>query len=49
MLGAAGARDRGAWCKTPVTPPESGAEWYLRVRDFVYRKASAADGSAAAE
>lgn len=43
MLGAAGARDRGAWCKAPVTPPESGAEWYLRVRDFLYRKASAAE------
>jgi hypothetical protein len=29
-----------AWCEAPVFPQGQGAEWYLRVRDFLYRSAS---------
>jgi hypothetical protein len=39
MLRRAGARDRAAWCKAPVAPAELGAEWFLRVRDLLYRQA----------
>lgn len=28
-----------AWCKAPSVPTEDGAEWYLRVRDYIYRTA----------
>jgi hypothetical protein len=35
-----------AWCQSPVFPPDLGAEWYLRVRDRLYRAADlAASGS----
>lgn len=40
LLNATGARDRGAWCKAPGGPADLGAEWYLRVRDSLYRTAS---------
>ncbi len=39
ILGAIGASDLGAWCRAPGGPPELGAEWYLRVRDFLLRAA----------
>lgn len=29
-----------AWCEAPLFPQDQGAEWYLRVRDFLYRSAS---------
>ncbi|MGH9720368.1 MAG: hypothetical protein ACRD8O_09155 [Bryobacteraceae bacterium] len=31
---------RTAWCAVPWKPHEGGPEWYLRVRDFLYRSAS---------
>jgi hypothetical protein len=34
--------DAAAWCKSPSTPP-SGPEWYLRLRDLIYRLAGAED------
>lgn len=35
-----------AWCHSPLFPPELGAEWYLPVRDHLYRTADlAASGS----
>ena len=40
MLTAVGARDRAAWCASPTAAAgELGAEWYLRVRDALYRSA----------
>ncbi|MCC7175864.1 MAG: hypothetical protein IT159_11770 [Bryobacterales bacterium] len=33
--GAAGA---GKWCQSPTWPEELGPEWYLRVRDSLYRE-----------
>ena len=32
-----GAADRGAWCANPARPQSAGAEWYLKVRDTLYR------------
>jgi hypothetical protein len=39
MLNALGASDLKAWCQAPAAPPKpaTGAEWYLRVRDLLYR------------
>jgi hypothetical protein len=34
--------DAAAWCKSPSTPP-AGPEWYLRLRDLIYRLAGAED------
>lgn len=34
--------DAVAWCKSPSTPP-AGPEWYLRLRDLIYRLAGAED------
>ena len=28
-----------SWCQAPVFPADQGAEWYLRVRDYLYRAA----------
>ena len=39
ILEIAGAGDAAAWCDSPRTPPELGAEWYLRVRDYLLRAA----------
>ncbi len=39
LTDAAGGQERGAWCKAPAPPRELGAEWYLRVRDYLYRTA----------
>lgn len=48
MLAAVGARDPASWCRDPKTPPELGAEWYLRVRDYLYKAASQAAEAAPA-
>jgi len=40
ILGALGVTDRAKWCQAPGGPPQLGAEWYLRVRDYVYRTAT---------
>lgn len=37
ILRAAGAGDAASWCRSPVPPAELGAEWYLRVRDYLLR------------
>ncbi len=37
LLDAAGASDRAKWCEAPTGPRHMGAEWYLRVRDFLLR------------
>jgi len=41
LLEAAGMNDVKTWCAATQTPPIEGvpAEWYLRVRDFLYRAA----------
>lgn len=39
ILTALGAADRAKWCEAPAGPPQLGAEWYLRVRDYLYRTA----------
>jgi len=40
MLDCLGVRDVRAWCELPKFPSEPGAEWYLTVRDALYRAAS---------
>jgi hypothetical protein len=40
LLKRAGAQDREAWCRSPLAATELDSEWYLRVRDFLYREAS---------
>lgn len=42
LLKRAGALDRDAWCESPPAPGELDAEWYLHIRDFLYREASKA-------
>ncbi|HKW99610.1 MAG TPA: hypothetical protein VJN43_17855 [Bryobacteraceae bacterium] len=37
LLQRAGGRDREAWCKSPLVLAEQPAEWYLHVRDWLYR------------
>ncbi len=37
MLGALEAPDLKRWCSAPSFPAEAGPEWYLRIRDFLYR------------
>ena len=39
ILEALEVADRAKWCQAPGGPPELGAEWYLRVRDYLYRTA----------
>lgn len=39
LLEIAGASDAAAWCDQLVTPAGPGAEWYLRVRDWLIRAA----------
>ncbi len=34
-----GLRDRAQWCQSPPTPGELDTEWFLRVRDLIYRMA----------
>ena len=42
LLRGAGAQDRASWCKSSAPPPGLDTEWFLRVQDLLYRKASAA-------
>jgi hypothetical protein len=37
MLEVLGATDRAGWCAAPGFPAALGPEWYLRVRDFLFR------------
>jgi hypothetical protein len=37
LLGFVGAADAKAWCAAPAFPKDRGPEWYLRVRDYLYR------------
>jgi hypothetical protein len=39
ILEALGITGRAKWCQAPGGPPQLGAEWYLRVRDYLYRAA----------
>jgi hypothetical protein len=39
LLERAGIADRGGWCKSPLRMMERGPEWFLRVRDWIYRQA----------
>lgn len=39
LLDRAGALDKKQWCQLPVAAEPPGAEWFLRVRDAIYRKA----------
>jgi hypothetical protein len=38
ILSRAGSQKAADWCRAHSTPPELGAEWYLRVRDWLYRQ-----------
>jgi len=40
MARAAGAESAAAWCSAPPGASPYGPEWYLRVRDFLYREGS---------
>lgn len=37
VLSPIGGQGREAWCRAPAPRREFGAEWYLRVRDVLYR------------
>jgi hypothetical protein len=37
ILRLAGSGDPAKWCEAPVFPQELGPEWYLRLRDALYR------------
>lgn len=39
ILAATGATSLEDWCRRPGGPPGLGAEWYLRVRDYLLRAA----------
>jgi hypothetical protein len=39
ILKVLGSSDKKAWCAAPSYPRDLGAEWYLKVRDLVYRSA----------
>ena len=38
ILRRAGARDAAVWCRSPLAASELGAEWYLKVRDWLYSR-----------
>jgi hypothetical protein len=40
LLKRGAIRDREAWCKSPTVAAEPDSEWYLHIRDFLYREAS---------
>lgn len=42
LLKRAGTLDKQQWCQSPQTANPPGAEWFLRVRDAIYRKAGPA-------
>ena len=37
LLKLAGSGDAAKWCQAPVFPEDLGPEWYLRLRDALYR------------
>lgn len=37
LIEALGAASREQWCTAPFTRPAPGAEWYLKIRDALYR------------
>lgn len=39
LLGRAGALEKRQWCQSPEGAKPPGAEWFLPVRDAIYRKA----------
>jgi hypothetical protein len=39
LLGRLGLDSRAALCKSPISLEAAGAEWFLRARDLLYRKA----------
>jgi len=47
ILRRAGSQKAKDWCRSHTTPAELGAEWYLRVRDWLYRQSEQATGSTA--
>jgi hypothetical protein len=42
ILAALGVSDRAQWCAAPAATTALGAEWYLRLRDYLYRTARSA-------
>lgn len=40
LMKRAGVQDRQAWCKSSMVAAEPDSEWYLHIRDFLYREAS---------
>ena len=42
ILKRLGLSDRAAWCKAPNSLDNLGSEWFLRVRDLLYRRAGPA-------
>ena len=42
ILQRLGLSDHGSWCKQALAPAGLGTEWFLRVRDLVYRRAGSA-------
>lgn len=40
IVHAAGGEDVDSWCASPPADSPYGPEWYLRVRDYLYREAS---------
>jgi hypothetical protein len=44
ILRLAGAGDPAKWCASPMFPQDLGPEWYLRLRDALYRMTRYAEG-----
>lgn len=42
ILKRLGLGERAAWCKAPMSLDSLGSEWFLRVRDLLYRRAGPA-------
>ena len=42
VLKRLGLGERAAWCKAPISLDQLGSEWFLRVRDLLYRRAGPA-------
>jgi hypothetical protein len=38
ILRRSGARGAEVWCRSPLAATELGAEWFLRVRDWLYSR-----------
>jgi hypothetical protein len=41
ILQPIGSGDRARWCQAPLVAGELDTEWFLRVRDLIYRLAGA--------